>query len=88
MGQKHYCFEKAVVMPVCNIDTKGRIARLVWGLLCLTGGAVLALVWAIPGGGWPAWTVTGVAFAMGGLGIYSACTGWCLTRALGFKTPM
>ena len=72
----------------CNIDAKGKFVRLLWGLLMLALAGVLAglILLDILPGGW-VW-VGGVALALfGGFGIYEARAGWCVARAMGFKTP-
>ncbi len=71
----------------CNIDRKGRMARLTCGLLIL-GVAVVPLVFAIRGGPWWHWAIAGVLGLAGGFQIYEAAAGWCATRALGIRTPM
>lgn len=76
-------------MPLnCNIDARGKLARFVWGLLCLLTGIVLLLAWAIPAGGWLAWTLTLLTIAFGGLGLFEARAGWCVVRAMGFRTRL
>jgi hypothetical protein len=73
----------------CNIDARGKAVRLTWGTLTLIGGlaaAGLTLADLVPGAwGWP---VAGVLGAFGLLGIYEARAGWCVVRAMGFKTPV
>ena len=49
---------------------------------------VLALVGADWGAAWVRWTLCGVALVLGGFQIFEAWVGWCVTRALGFRTPM
>jgi hypothetical protein len=71
---------------VCNIDGKGRLARLIWGILCLAAGVVMLLRWARPGGGWVAWVVTGVVLFAGAFGVFEWWAGWCVVRAMGVKT--
>jgi hypothetical protein len=76
-------------MPrTCNIDGRGRLARLIWGLTLLLTGLLLALFWALPGGGWLAWLLAILAAGAGILGLYEARTGWCAIRAMGIRTPM
>ena len=73
----------------CNIDARGKAARLVWGLvLVLLGAAMLVLRAAgVADGAW-AWWVGGVLAACGGFAIFEARQGWCVVRAMGFKTPI
>lgn len=73
-------------MP-CNIDTKGRVVRLVIGTLMGVTGIVL---WSLHSGGdatawWP-WTTSIGLLAIGSFQIYEGCAGWCMIRAMGFKT--
>jgi hypothetical protein len=72
----------------CNIDAKGKVVRLIWGIMMLGGGLAALFLWAWPGGGWMAWTVSGVMLASGAFGIFEARTGWCVARAMGMKTRM
>jgi hypothetical protein len=70
----------------CNIDSRGKAARLRIGIGGLVVGAVMLLAWAVPTGEPLAWVVTlsvlvGAAFA-----IFEARTGWCALRAMGIHT--
>ncbi len=73
----------------CNIGAKGKAARLRLGLMALAGALALAVV--ILGGfveGTIWWYAVG-ATAFGGLfAIWEARAGWCIVRAMGFKTPL
>ena len=72
--------------PTCNIDAKGKMARLIYGLLMLIAGALAIVLWALPTGGWIPWTVSALLIVAGVFGIYEARAGWCAVRAMGFKT--
>jgi hypothetical protein len=61
-----------------NIDRKGRIARLIWGLLSLGGGVWLGLA--------VSWWLGGLLFAAAALSFYEAARSWCILRACGIKT--
>jgi len=74
--------------PTCNIDARGKLARLIYGLLTIAAGILVTVFWAIPAGGWLPWTVVGLLLAAGAFGIYEARAGWCVVRAMGFKTRM
>ena len=76
-------------MPLqCNINAKGKLVRLVYGIALLIAGVVLAIFWARPSGGAVAWTIS-VALALGGaFAVFEARAGWCVIRAMGFKTPI
>jgi Protein of unknown function (DUF2892) len=73
----------------CNIDGKGKTARLALGAaLALCGGGLLSLRWLdILSGGWP-WYVGGLLVAAGLFSIFEGAAGWCAVRAMGFKTRL
>lgn len=74
-------------MPLtCNIDAKGKAARLIYGIALSILGLVLIWFWARPAGSWYAWACSLLALAGGGFAIFEARAGWCVVRALGFKT--
>ena len=73
----------------CNIDSKGRAMRLVAGLLALLGGAVAYLILMLEIMPVPEsiGTVGMLAMVIGGaFAIFEAKAGWCVVRALGFRT--
>jgi uncharacterized membrane protein HdeD (DUF308 family) len=72
----------------CNIDSKGKAARLIWGILLLIAGIIVLFLWPLNGGGAVAWIVTSLMILAGAFGIFEARAGWCVVRAMGFKTPM
>ena len=72
----------------CNIDAVGKAARLRVGILACFGGLMLAvatLIGIVPSIAW--WAVAG-SIAGGGFAMWEAKAGWCVVRALGFKTPV
>ena len=76
-------------MPECNIDARGKAARMAGGLATLAGAAGLAALLAldvvtVPFG----WYAVAAAVAGGAFAIYEARAGWCVVRAMGFKTPL
>jgi 1,4-dihydroxy-2-naphthoate octaprenyltransferase len=73
----------------CNIDARGKAARLISGIIVAIIGIALLVFAAMDvlGGSWP-WWVGGLAVAAGAFQIYEARAGWCVMRAMGFKTPM
>lgn len=76
-------------MPLtCNIDSRGKVARLLYGIIMLVAGVALAVFWAYPMGSWWRWAIAVVIDLAGGFGIFEARAGWCVVRAMGFKTPM
>ena len=72
----------------CNLDSKGKAVRLIWGIFTLAGGLLVLFLWAWPAGGWLAWTVAVLLIVSGVFGIFEARTGWCVVRAMGIKTRM
>ncbi len=72
----------------CNIDARGKLARLIWGILLLIAAVICATLWALPRGGFWPWFVTIVLAAAGAFAIFESRKGWCVMRAMGFKTPM
>ena len=71
----------------CNIDAKGKFVRLIYGLIMLAIAGVVALliVMGVIGGAW-AWAAVVVLALLGGFGVFEARAGWCVARAMGFKT--
>ena len=76
-------------MPLqCNIDSRGKRARLTWGLLCVAAGVTMLLLWALPTGSILAWAVTLLALVGGAFAVFEARAGWCALRAMGIRTPL
>ena len=73
----------------CNIDARGKVARFQTGLLGVSGGLLLAtgtalgLITTTIGMVMAGGSIAGGAFAM-----WEARMGWCVIRAMGFKTPL
>ncbi len=73
----------------CNIDAKGKSVRLVSGMVVtLIGLVLLALMVLDVLQGWWAWGLAAALIALGGFQIFEGRSGWCVVRALGFKTPV
>ena len=73
----------------CNIDARGKVVRLVGGIMTLCAGLVLcALVLSgvLVSSWW--WLFVGLLAGVGPLGIFEGRAGWCVIRAMGFKTPL
>tara|TARA_A100001234_G_scaffold60413_1_gene52101 strand:- start:248 stop:505 length:258 start_codon:yes stop_codon:yes gene_type:complete len=73
----------------CNIDSKGRAMRLVAGILAIVGGAVAYVILTLDIIPVPESIGTlGVLAMVGGgaFAIFEARAGWCVVRALGFRT--
>jgi len=68
-----------------NIERAGRVARGLSGLICLVAAGLIA--WAVD---WPSWWLVAVAVLtlLGVFQVFEALASWCVTRALGFRTPM
>ena len=71
----------------CNIDAKGRATRLISGLVLLIVG-VLLLALAITGFRSSTWVYASALalIAVGAFQIFEGWKGWCVVRAMGFKT--
>ena len=73
----------------CNIGAKGKAARLRLGLMALAGALALAIVILTGFVEGTIWWYAVSATAFGGLfAIWEARAGWCIVRAMGFKTPL
>jgi hypothetical protein len=71
----------------CNIDQRGRRARLTSGIVVDLCGVALIVSGAI--GGSKALFVAGIVLVVAGsFMIFEGTRGWCALRALGIKTPM
>jgi len=76
-------------MPLtCNIDAKGKRARLIFGLVLVVLGVALLCAWALPVGSVAAWLLTGSCLGIGSFAVFEARAGWCAVRAMGFRTPV
>lgn len=64
----------------CNIDARGKAARLISGILTCIFAVVAWWLWG--------WIVGVVLLVFGAFQIFEARAGWCVVRAMGFKTPM
>jgi hypothetical protein len=72
----------------CNIDKRGRALRTTLGIITKAVGWVLLAGHFL---GWlPGWSLSaGIAAVLGGaFMIFEGVNGWCVVRALGFKTPI
>lgn len=71
----------------CNINRKGRVARAVsGGLMIIAGGAVVWSAW--PELGLWRGIGAGALLLVGGFQIFEAKAGWCVARAMGYRTPI
>ena len=72
----------------CNIDAQGKAVRLrlgIMGVLSSLGLAAACLLISAPD---LAWVIPAGAFVGGAFAIFEGRTGWCVVRALGFRTPI
>ena len=73
----------------CNIGAKGKLARLVTGIMAIGFAAVLGLLIVMGVISSTMWWYAVGAIAFGGaFAIFEAKAGWCIVRAIGIKTPL
>jgi hypothetical protein len=73
----------------CNISRAGRRLRL-WSGVALILVSVGFAGWTAvnrPGELWP-WVAVIAALAMGAFQVFEGVCGWCVVRAMGFRTPI
>lgn len=72
----------------CNIDKRGRVVRLIGGLLCMALGVALGI--ATYAAAWSPWLylLAGVLLLGGAFAVYEARKKWCALRAMGIRTPV
>lgn len=73
----------------CNIDSKGRALRFFTGVLAMLGGGLAYLILMMEVIPVPESIGTLGVLAMfigGAFAIFEAKAGWCVVRALGFRT--
>lgn len=76
-------------MPLtCNINSRGKVARLIYGLVFILLGILLAALWAHGSGSLLRWAVAVVCVLSGAFAVFEARAGWCVIRAMGLKTPL
>ncbi|MGB1678888.1 MAG: hypothetical protein ACPHFV_02475 [Poseidonia sp.] len=76
-------------MLECNIDARGKAARLLGGMASVgfsivLAGLLLTETAAVPFG----WYAVAGAMVGGAFAIFEARAGWCVVRALGIRTPL
>ena len=72
----------------CNIDAEGKAVRLRLGLTGVVSSLGLAAGCLLISAPDLAWIVPVGAFLGGVFSIFEGRTGWCIVRALGFRTPI
>ena len=72
----------------CNIGAKGKAVRLKLGILGILGGIAVAITFFLIQLNWGvAWIIpAGIIFG-GAFSVFEGWAGWCVIRAMGFKTP-
>jgi predicted Na+-dependent transporter len=70
----------------CNIDSRGKRARLISGVVMLIIALIVAGAWAWPARSELGWAVAIVLLTVGAFTIFEAWAGWCALRAMGVKT--
>ena len=73
-------------MP-CNIDRRGRAARVAVGAVTALVGLGLFALWYLRGPDWLAWPAAGCVLG-GNFAMFEGAIGWCAVRAMGFRTPL
>ena len=73
----------------CNIDDRGKAARMKLGIRLIITSTILAAltyfeILPTPLG----WLATAASLAGGAFTIWEARMGWCVVRAMGFKTKI
>lgn len=71
----------------CNIDRHGRIARIITGAVMDLCGAVLIVI-AVANRSSALLAAGILASVTGSFMIFEGVRGWCVLRALGFKTRL
>ena len=72
----------------CNIDQRGRKARMVGGVIVDLCGFTLILTSVLSANS-SAMLVVGISLSIiGSFMIFEGARGWCALRAMGIKTPM
>ena len=62
--------------------------RLISGIVVTITGLVTLFVWTIPTNSLIAWGVTIALIVLGAFQIFEGWAGWCVVRAMGFKTRL
>jgi hypothetical protein len=73
----------------CNIDARGKAARMRLGIIVVLWGLVLGVLTftnILPST--LGWVITACTIAGGLFAIWEARVGWCVVRAMGFKTKI
>ena len=73
----------------CNLDARGKAARLIGGIAGVMVGLVVCVLLALDVlSGLAASSVAAGSLFGGAFAIFEARAGWCVVRALGIRTPL
>jgi hypothetical protein len=73
----------------CNIEARGKAYRLKLGIMGVVVGSVLATVFYFAGIDWGVlWLIPMVILGGGAFSIFEGWAGWCVVRAMGFRTSL
>ena len=73
----------------CNIDDRGRAVRMKLGIRLVIISLILAALTSFEILPTPlGWLATAASFGGGAFTIWEARMGWCVVRAMGFKTKI
>lgn len=85
---KNNCGYNADMPMTCNINSRGRLVRLIYGVILIAGGTLLCMLWAQQSGSVLRWIISIGCVGGGVFAVFEARVGWCAMRAMGFKTRM
>lgn len=73
----------------CNIDAKGKLFRLVTGIISCSFGIILFILISTNVITSSVYLLPALGSIIGGLfAVWEARAGWCIVRSLGIKTPI
>jgi hypothetical protein len=72
----------------CNIDSRGKRARLVSGIILILIALIAAGIWAWPRHSAVGWAIALLFLIAGAFSIFEARAGWCALRAMGIRTRL
>ena len=76
-------------MPLtCNLDSRGKALRMILGIVFAFDGLILLLAWALRTGSHIGWITSIAMILAGAFMFFEVRKGWCVVRAMGFKTPI
>jgi hypothetical protein len=72
----------------CNIDRRGKLLRMVYGLTLAIAGIAMMFFWARHRDSVFPWILSSAITLGGAFAIFESLVGWCVVRALGYKTSI